>query len=317
MTTAMSPKVGYILPTREYIMRGRHEAGPILDLAERAAGHGFDSLWVGDSVTARQRHDALTILAAVAVRAPGVAIGTSVLLTALRNPVALAQQIATVDRISEGRLILGFGVGPDTRAVRTEYRALGVPFEKRVGWTLEGLRLMRALWTGEKTDWDGRWQVDGVELAPLPHRKGGPPIIIGGGSPKVRERAGKLFDGWMPVSANATQWGAGWRDVQDHAREAGRNPDDLIAAVVLNLSIDEDEAKADALLDRYIAEYYGVQDPGPLRASHGSFAGTEAGAADWLNEFAEQGVRHFALRFAGENERHLEAVARIRKNLGW
>lgn len=311
------PQIGYILPTREFIMRGRHEATPILELAERAASLGFDSLWVGDSVTARQRQDALTMLAAVAVREPGVTIGTSVLLTALRNPVALAQQIATLDRISEGRLILGFGIGPDTKAVRTEYKALGVPFEQRAGRTLEGLRLMRALWTGEKTDWDGRWQVDGVELAPLPHRTGGPPIVIGGGSPKVRERAGTLFDGWMPVSASAQQWGEGWREVEDHAREAGRDLNDLIAAVVLNLSIDEDEAAADAELDRYIAEYYGVKDPGPLRASHGSYAGTAAGAAEWLNEFAEQGARHFALRFAGDNERHLEVVARVREQLGW
>lgn len=313
----MPPKIGYILPTREYIMRGRHEAAPILDLAARAEALGFDSVWVGDSITARQRHEAVTMLAAIAIRAPKIAIGTAVLLTGLRNPVVLAQQIATLDRISEGRLILGFGIGPDTSGVRTEYKAVGVPFERRTGRTLEGLRLMKALWTGETVEWDGRWQVDGVELAPKPQRPGGPPVLIGGGSPRVRERAGKIFDGWIPVSSSAAQWGGHWREIEDHAREAGRDPDDLTAAVVLNVAIDDDPAKADEELDRYIAEYYGVKDPGPLRASHGSFAGTEAGAAEWLNEFAEEGVRHFALRFAGNNEQHLETVAGLRQELGW
>lgn len=69
------PKVGYVLPTREYIMTGRPEAGPLLDLAARAEALGFDSVWVGDSIIARPRHEALTLLAAIAVRAPTITIG--------------------------------------------------------------------------------------------------------------------------------------------------------------------------------------------------------------------------------------------------
>jgi len=102
-------KIGYLLPTREQIMEGRPEAAPLLDLAAQAEALGFDSVWVGDSLTARPRHDPLTLLAGVAGRVPRIALGTAVLLPALRNPVVLAHQVATLDQVSEGRLILGVG----------------------------------------------------------------------------------------------------------------------------------------------------------------------------------------------------------------
>ena len=109
----MAPKLGYLLPTRERIMEGKPETGPMLTLAERAAGLGFDSIWVGDSLLARPRHEPLTLLAGVAGRVPGVELGTAVLLPALRNPVVLAHQVATLDQVSEGRFILGVGIAAD------------------------------------------------------------------------------------------------------------------------------------------------------------------------------------------------------------
>ena len=72
-------------------------------------------------------------------------LGTAVLLPVLRNPVLLAHQAATIDQISEGRLILGLGIGADVPAIRAEFEAAGVPFEKRVGRLMEGFRLCRAL----------------------------------------------------------------------------------------------------------------------------------------------------------------------------
>ena len=100
------PRLGYLLPTRERVMSGQDETGSLLALAEKAERLGYDSLWVGDSLLARPRHDPLTLLAAVAARTRKPELGTAVLLPALRNPVVLAQQIATLDRISEGRVIL-------------------------------------------------------------------------------------------------------------------------------------------------------------------------------------------------------------------
>src|SRR5277367_4363950 len=119
----MSPRIGYLLPTRERVMEGRPEAAALLALAERAEGLGFDSIWVGDSLLARPRHDPLTLLAAVAARTKKAELGTAVLLPALRNPVVLAQQVATLDRISEGRFILGVGIATDVPNIRAEFEA--------------------------------------------------------------------------------------------------------------------------------------------------------------------------------------------------
>src|ERR1700756_5923532 len=109
----MPPKIGYLLPTRERVMEGRPETGPLLDLATRAESLGFDSVWVGDSLLARPRHDPLTLLAAVAARTQKVELGTAVFLPALRNPVVLAHQLATLDQIGRGRLVLGAGLAND------------------------------------------------------------------------------------------------------------------------------------------------------------------------------------------------------------
>src|SRR6202011_2755717 len=158
------------------VMEGRPEAAPLLALAERAEGLGFDLIWVGDSLLARPRHDPLTLLAAVAARTKKAELGTAVLLPALRNPVVLAQQIATLDQISQGRYILGVGIASDVPNIRAEFVAAGVPFEKRVGRLLEGLRLARSLWSGQPVNWDGRWKLEHGVLSPTPCRAGGPPI---------------------------------------------------------------------------------------------------------------------------------------------
>src|SRR5438105_11841387 len=109
----MSIRIGYLLPTRERIMAGQPQAAQLVELAEQAQRLGFDSIWAGDSLLARPRHEPLTLLAAVAARLRGVEIGTAVLLPALRNPVVMAHQIATLDQVAEGRLILGVGIAAE------------------------------------------------------------------------------------------------------------------------------------------------------------------------------------------------------------
>ncbi|HEY8872565.1 MAG TPA: LLM class flavin-dependent oxidoreductase, partial [Stellaceae bacterium] len=165
----MPPRIGYLLPTREQVMEGRPEVAPLLALAERAEDLGYDSIWVGDSILARPRHEPLTLLSAVAARTRRAELGTAVLLPALRNPVVLAHGIATLDQISEGRFILGVGIASDVPNIRAEFVSCGVPFEKRVGRMLEGLRLARELWTGKPVTWNGRWVIDNATLGPVPH----------------------------------------------------------------------------------------------------------------------------------------------------
>ena len=312
----MGPRIVYLLPTRENVMAGQPQAAPLLALAERAASLGFDSVWVGDSLLARPRHDPLTLLAAVAARVPRVELGTAVLLPALRNPVLLAHQVATLDQISEGRLILGVGIASDVPNIRAEFTAAGVPFEKRVGRMLEGLRLCRALWTGKPVDWDGRWQVAAGTLGPTPHRPGGPPIWVAGAQPASLERAGAHFDGWLPNSPDAGLWGQQWAVVQAAARTAGRDPNALVGAMYLTMAVDDDAGRAGERLDAYLERYYG-QPATVMRKRQVCYAGPATGLGDWLQGYAAAGARHLVLRFAGDHERHLDIVAAIRGKLGW
>src|SRR6185503_16163118 len=202
-------------------MSGEPETMPLLELASRAERLGWDSIWIGDSLLARPRHEPLTLLAAVAARVPRVELGTAVLLPTLRNPVLLAHQVATLDRIAEGRLILGVGIARDVPDIRAEFTAAGVPFEKRVGRMLEGLRLAQALWAGRPVDWEGRWQVQRGTLAPTPYRPGGPPIWGAGSQPAGLERVGRLFDGWLPNADAPAQWCQNWTEIKRIAAEAG------------------------------------------------------------------------------------------------
>ena len=310
----MTLRIGYLLPTRESIMEGRPEGEPLLRLAERAESMGYDSVWVGDSLLARPRHEPITLLAGVAGRTKRVKLGTAVLLPMLRNPVLLAHQIATLDQVSSGRVIIGVGIASDVPNVRAEFRAAGVPFEKRVGTLMEGIRLCRALWTGKPVDWEGRWHVEQGVLGPMPHQAGGPPIWGGGSAPAALERAGKHFNGWFPTGPDAKRWGEHWRQVQAIAKEAGRQPDDVEAAVYLTIAVDDDAAKAEQRINDFLAGYYG-QRPDVLKKRQACFAGSASAAADFLAGYVQEGARTLVLRFAGEHDKQLEVFAKIRETL--
>jgi len=126
--------------------------------------------------------------------------------------------------------------------------AAGVPFEKRVGRLLEGLRLARSLWSGKPVG-DGRWKVGHGILGPTPYRQGGPPIWIGGSLPASLDRAGRFFDGWLPIAPDADQWARLWSEVKEIARTAGRDPNALTGAMYLTVIIDEDPSRANERLN--------------------------------------------------------------------
>jgi len=311
----MPVSIGYLLPTREQVMQGRPEAAPLLALAERAEGLGYDSIWVGDSILARPRHEPLTLLSVVAARTRKPELGTAVLLPALRNPVVLAHGVATLDQISEGRFILGVGIASDVPNIRAEFVACGVPFEKRVGRMLEGLRLCRKLWSGEPVTWNGRWVMENAVLGPVPHRRGGPPVWIGGMVRASLERVGKLYDGWFPNSPDPQQWREQWAQIRDIAREAGRDPAQLTGAVYLTLTIDDNKSRAEERINAFFETYYG-RPAAEMRARQASYAGPAEGAAEWLRSWVDAGVSHLVLRFAGDHPQHLETVSRLRTRIG-
>ena len=297
----MPVEFGVLSPTREAIMSGRPETGPLLTMAERAEAAGFDSVWIGDSITARPRHEPLTLMAAIAARTKRVRLGTGVLLPALRNPVVLAHLIATVDRISEGRVILGVGIAADTPAIRKEFAACGVPWDRRVGRFLETIEICRALWTRDGVTFNGKhFTLDGATVGPRPHRPGGPPIWIGGGGPTAFREAAR-FDAWFPTGPSATFFAEHFPRIQAAARAAGRPADAVSGAAYVTLALDPDKAKAEQRLHQFLETYYAAP-AAAMMARQATYAGPIEGCVDWLGRWIEAGARHLALRFAGGDQ---------------
>ena len=297
----MAVEFGVLIPTREAIMSGRPETAPLLAMAERAEAAGFDSVWIGDSLTARPRHEPLTLLAAVAARTRRVRLGTGVLLPALRNPVVLAHVVGTLDRVAEGRVILGVGIAADTPPIRREFAAAGVPWDRRVGRFLETLQICRALWTRDHVSFSGKhFTLQDVTLEPKPHHAGGPPIWIGGSGPTALREAAN-FDAWFPTGPHVEFFAEHFPRVQAAAHAAGRTPDAVLGATYVTLALDPSPAAAERRLDSFLETYYAAP-ASAIRARQAVYAGPIEGCVAWLQRWIDAGAHHLMLRFAGGDQ---------------
>jgi alkanesulfonate monooxygenase SsuD/methylene tetrahydromethanopterin reductase-like flavin-dependent oxidoreductase (luciferase family) len=297
----MAIEVGVLIPTREMVMSGRLETGPLLTMSEHAEAAGFDSVWIGDSITARPRHEPLTLMAAIAARTQHVKIGTGVLLPALRNPVVLAHAVATLDRVAEGRIVLGAGIAADTPAIRREFTAAGVPWDRRVGRFLETLDICRRLWTRDHVSFSGKhFTLDDVTVDPKPHRRGGPPIWIGGSGPTALREAAR-FDAWFPTGPSVEFFAEHFPRIQTAAREAGRAAGAVAGAAYVTLALHPDRGEAEARLHRFLEEYYAAPAK-TIMARQATYAGPIEGCLEWLQRWVAAGARHIALRFAGGDQ---------------
>jgi probable F420-dependent oxidoreductase len=308
----MSVAFGVLLPTRESIMSGRREAGAMLAMAERAEATGLDSVWIGDSLTARPRHEPLTLLAAVAARTRRVLLGTAVLLPALRPPVVLAHVVGTLDRIAEGRLVLGVGIGTDTPSIRREFAHAGVPFERRVGRVLETLEICRALWGRDGVSYQGKhFSLEGATVEPKPHRPGGPPIWIGGSGPTALREAAR-WDAWFPTGPGVDFFAEAFPRIQAAARAAGRPDGAVTGAAYLTLALDPSREAAERRLTEFLETYYAAPAR-TIMARQATYAGPLEGCADWVRRWIDAGARHIMFRFAGGDQ--LAQVDQIARQL--
>jgi alkanesulfonate monooxygenase SsuD/methylene tetrahydromethanopterin reductase-like flavin-dependent oxidoreductase (luciferase family) len=224
-----------------------------------------------------------------------------VLLPVLRHPVVLAHLVGTLDRVAEGRIILGVGIAADMPAIRKEFEAVGVPFERRVGRMLETLEVCRALWQRDGVSFNGKhFTLENVTVEPRPHRPGGPPIWIGGSGPTALREAAR-FDAWFPTGPSVEFFAEHFPAVQAAARAAGRAPDAVTGAAYVTLALDEDGGAAEQRLHGFLETYYSA----PARVimkRQACYAGPIDGAAEWLQRWIDAGARHLVLRFAGGDQ---------------
>ena len=200
----------------------------MLQVATSAEAAGFESLWTGEHVVLPDPQVApspaapltpmvhpSTALAFIAGVTKRIKLGTGIILLAQRNPVVLAKEMASLDHLSQGRLIFGIGAG----YLKSEFDALGVNFEERGARTDEYILAMRELWTSEQPKFAGRFvNFAGIQSRPQPAQAGGPPIVLGGASQAAFRRAVTQGQGWYGFAMDVETAGkaiAGLRKSQD------------------------------------------------------------------------------------------------------
>ena len=208
--------------------------------------------------------DPLVWLTWVGAHTTRLRLATGVLILPQRNPVVLAKEVATLDRLSKGRVTLGVGVG----WLREEFDTLGVPFEERAARTDEHVAVMRALWTGSSVDLDGEFTtLTGANVFPQPVQPS-VPIVVGGHSPAAARRAGRLGDGFFPAKGD---WPALERAMRDAAVDAGRDPDAIEITRGGAMDRDSVQRMADEGTDRFVIPPLAF-DPNGLRDALARFA---------------------------------------------
>ena len=294
---------GYLLPTREVIMApGAPDFASMINLAERAEGFGFDSVWCGDSVLARPRLEAISTLAAIAGRTKRVKLGTAVFLPALRNPVILANEVANLDIVSQGRVIFGVGIASKTPTVEKEFDACGVSFRHRVSIFEECVTIMRQLWTEPEVNFQGRhFQLDGVSLGLKPVQKGGVPIWMAASAEKPQRRMLKMGDGWFPNATSPEAYTEGWHQIETLANESQREAGRLHKALYTTININEDKAQADKEMREFIEGYYSMPFENMAR-TQSVFTGNIQDVIGWLQSFVDVGVQTIVIRFGSPDQ---------------
>lgn len=250
---------------------GRSASREVLrGFAQAAEETGFASVWVSDHVivprSLESRYpysesgefpfsadssflDPIATLLFVAGCTERVKLGTAVLIVPYRNPVVQAKELATLDFVSGGRLILGIGTG----WMAEEFAALDVPFEHRGARTNEYLALIKRLWTSDDTSFSGRfYRLENVGFYPKPLQQPHPPIWGGGHSEPAFRRGGYFCDGWLGANVSPEQVAAQFERVRAYAHQAGRDPAalTLAARIPLRLSAGTEPALVEQI-ERY------------------------------------------------------------------
>jgi probable F420-dependent oxidoreductase len=250
---------------------------------QQAEADGFDSVWFADHLLYRYAGqptrgiwECWTLMAALAEATQRVEIGPLVLCNSLRNPAILAKMAATLDEVSQGRLILGVGAGWN----EPEYTAFGVPFDHRVDRFEEALQILRPLLRTGRVDFAGRhYQARDCEIAPPGPRPEGPPLLVGAEGPRMLRLTAQYADMWnigyMGRPDTMTEPVA---RIQAACREVGRDPATLGVTALIGLWFPDLRDQQPPMFDK------------PL-------TGTVEEIAEAMRGYAELGVQHIMFQY--------------------
>jgi probable F420-dependent oxidoreductase len=276
----------------------------IREFLRRAEALGVDSAWVVEQMfgatATLEPVQLLTYASAVTER---LRLGTAVLLTALRSPVHLAKSLATLDQLSHGRLIVGVGLGGNTRV----YPAFGLSAERRAARFAEGLRLMKRLWTEPRVTMTGEFfRLEQTSLEPKPVQQPHPPLWFGGHHPHALRRAVDLGDGFIGAGSVSTATFTGQvKELRAILADAGRDPAAFPVGKRVYLAVDRDRARAGRRLAEWFGAFYGRTE----LAEEVSVFGDADACVEGLRAVVAAGAGHLVLNPVFDELEQLEQIA--------
>lgn len=263
----MGIKIGFTLPNRG-VLFGATTPRELVDLAEIAdKSGGFQSVWVGDSLFGKPRLESIALLAALASRTEHVRLGPACMASfPLRDPIQLAYQWASLDAIAEGRTVLVTctGIVPQ-KGGEDEARTYKVTNGDRVQHMIEGIQILKRLWTEDNVSFEGKqYQFENLTIEPKPAASPRPPIWIANNAPgkdrdlviKTLKRVVNHADGWQSSVWNAED--LGWRlgEIDRLAEEAGRDPKEIERHLYHNVNLNDDREVAIEESKKFLDLYY-------------------------------------------------------------
>ncbi len=246
------------IPIPQVFLDGQADMQLVRTALQRAEQLGFDSAWVQDQVAGEvPLLESIGLLSYAAAVTTTLQLGVSVIVLPIRNAPQLAKNISTLDNMSNGRVILGVGLGP-VFAGDHYFQIFGTKADQALRRFNENIAVMKSLWTQDKTSIEGEfYTLENIGMEPKPIQKPHPPLWFGGQHPKALHRAVRVADGYMGAGPTTTKnFGQQVELLHQYLDEEGRDPATFPISKRVYLGIDKDEKRAKAGLDRFFEARY-------------------------------------------------------------
>jgi probable F420-dependent oxidoreductase len=270
----------------------------VVNFAKKCESMGCHSMWSVDYMS-YDNLEPLTVLAAAAGTTQRIRLGTSVLLGNLRHPSHLAKIISTLDFISNGRVILGLGLG----SRESDYKAVEIGYAHRGSRVAEHVQLMKRLWTEDHVTHRGKFfNVENLSVGPRPVQKPHPPIWTGGNAEAALKRAGTWADGFICGGSAIPNFPAIWETIVGYAKAAGRDPSRIAKAGLTFMAIADDPNKAVETVEDKVMRYYGMR----IDVANTCLIGSPAAIVDRIEGFLSKGFDTLIIGVADTDPRQLD-----------
>jgi probable F420-dependent oxidoreductase len=280
------------------------DARLIREFLARAEKLGYESVWVQEQIISDSPIlEPVTLLTYAAALTSKVRLGSAVLLTVVRNPVQLAKSLASLDQLSQGRLTVGVGIG----GPHVPESVFGVSSERRSRRFVEGLQVMKALWTQPRASFSGEfWRFEDIPMEPKPLQKPHPPLWFGAREPVALKRAVRHGDGWIGAgSSSSADFVKQVDEIRRFLNEAKRDPATFAISKRVYLAVDDNHDRA----EKRLREWFGLRYKNADMATRVSIWGSVAECVDKLGELVSAGAKHLLLNPVFDEMEHLELLA--------